>query len=285
MISIQSQVAYGYVGNSAAVFPMQMLGIQVMAVPTTLFSNRPRYPTIRGRVLDAELVADLLLGLEERGAIDSCKVILSGYLGSPEIAEVVAAFVARAMRSNPTLIYCCDPVMGDADRGLFVQPGLPELFRDRLCPMANIMTPNQFELEWLQNTKIASLDELMIAARSLSEPGSSTVVVTGVDLTDTREDEIDTFAVEGSAVWSVTTPKLPIAPSGTGDLFAALFVSSLIRGSTTPFAMSEAVSATFSVIEQTAAAGAEEMKIIEAAACLSNPRRIFEAIPRLTLTQ
>ena len=280
VISIQSQVVHGHVGNSAAVFPMQTLGIDVMAVPTTLFSNRPGYPTIRGLVLDTELVADLLTGLEERGVIDGCQVILSGYLGSPEIAEVVAAFVARAMRSNPTLIYCCDPVIGDADRGLFVQHGLPELFRDRLCPMANIVTPNQFELGWLRNTEIGSLDDLVIAARRLAEPSSSTVVVTGAHLTDTREDEIDTFTVEGSAVWSVTTPKLPIAPSGTGDLFAALLVSSLIRGSTTPFAMSEAVSATFAVIEQTAAAGAEEMRIVEAAACLSNPRRFFEAVPR-----
>jgi pyridoxine kinase len=146
------------------------------------------------------------------------------------------------MKSNPTLIYCCDPVMGDADCGHFVQPGLPELFRDRLCPMANIVTPNQFELRWLRNAKISSMNDLVIAARSLPEPGSSTIVVTGVHLTDTREDEIDTFAVEGSAVWSVTTPKPPM-PSGTGDLFAALLVSSLIRGSTTPFAMSEAVSA------------------------------------------
>ncbi len=280
VISIQSQVVYGHAGNSAAVFPMQMLGIDVMAVPTTLFSNRPRYPTIRGRVLDADLVADLLTGLEERDAIGSCQVILSGYLGTSEIAEVVAAFVGRAMKNNPTLIYCCDPVMSDADRGLFVQPGLPELFRDRLCPMANIVTPNQFELEWLRNTKISSLDDLVVAARSLSEPGSSTVVVTGVHLTDTRQDEIDTFAVEGSAVWSVTTPKLPIAPSGTGDLFAALLVASLIRGSTTPFAMSDAVSGTFAVIEQTAAAGAQEMRIIEAAACLSRPPHFFEAIPR-----
>ena len=280
VISIQSQVAYGHVGNSAAIFPMQMLGIDVMAVPTTLLSNRPGYPTVRGRVLDADLVADLLMGLEERGAIDSCQVILSGYLGSPEIAKIVAAFVARAMKDNPTLIYCCDPVMGDADRGLFVQPGLPELFRDQLCPMANIVTPNQFELGWLRNTKISSMDDLVTAARSLLEPGSSTVVVTGVNLTDAREDEIDTFAVEGSAVWSVTTPKLPIAPSGTGDLFAALLVSSLIRGSTTPFAMIDAVSGTFAVIEKTAEAGSQEMKIIEAAACLSSPPRFFEAIPR-----
>ena len=137
VISIQSQVVYGHVGNSAAVFPMQMHGIDVIAVPTTLLSNRPRYPTVRGQVLDAGLVADLLVGLEERGAVDTCQVILTGYLGSPQIGEVVVGFVDRAMRRNSALIYCCDPVIGDAERGVFVERGLPELFRDRLCPMAN----------------------------------------------------------------------------------------------------------------------------------------------------
>lgn len=278
VISIQSQVAYGHVGNSAAVFPMQMLGIDVMAVPTTLLSNRPRYPTIRGRVLDAGLVADLLTGLEERGVIESCQVILSGYLGSPEIAEVVADFVHRAIKSNPTLIYCCDPVMGDADRGLFVERGLPELFRDRLCPMANIVVPNQFELEWLSGMKITTTAELVGAANVLSNPKPSTVIATSVGLADTREDEIATFAVEGGAVWSVTTPKLSLSPSGTGDLFAALFISSLMRGSTTACAMSDAVSSTFGVIEQTLSVGAQEMRIVGAAACLSRPSRIFEAI-------
>src|ERR1700735_5604294 len=125
VISIQSQVAYGHVGNSAAVFPLQMHGIDVIAVPTTLLSNRPGYPTIRGRVLDAQLVADLLRGIEERGAVDGCRMILSGYLGSAEIAAVVADFVARARARNPSLLYCCDPVLGDRDRGLFVQGPLP----------------------------------------------------------------------------------------------------------------------------------------------------------------
>jgi pyridoxine kinase len=138
---------YGYIGNGAAVFPM--LGIEVMAVPTALFSSRPRCPTVRGQVLDAGLVADLLVGLEERGAIDTCQVILTGYLGSPEIGEVVADFVAGAMKQNPKLIYCSDPVIGDAGRGVFVASGLPELFRDRLCPISYILTPNHFELEWL----------------------------------------------------------------------------------------------------------------------------------------
>ena len=134
VISIQSQVVYGHVGNSAAVFPMQMYGINVMAVPTTLLSNRPRYPTVRGRVLDADLVDDLLTGLEERGAIDTCKVILSGYLGSFQIGEVVARFVERAMKRNPTLIYCCDPVIGDSDRGVYVEPDIPKFFRDSCVP-------------------------------------------------------------------------------------------------------------------------------------------------------
>jgi len=137
VISIQSQVAYGDVGNSAAVFPLQMHGIDVTAVPTTLLSNRPGYPTIRGRVLDAQLVADLLLGIEERGAVDTCSMILSGYLGSPEIAAVVADFVERTKARNPAVRYCCDPVLGDRDRGLFVPADIPPLVRDRLCQPAH----------------------------------------------------------------------------------------------------------------------------------------------------
>src|SRR5436309_13276377 len=145
VISIQSQVAYGHVGNSAAVFPMQVHGIDVIAVPTTLLSNRPGYPTIRGRVLEAQLVADLLQGVEERGAVDTAKMILSGYLGSPEIAAVVADFVARAKARNPALRYACDPVLGDRDRGLFVHAGIPPLVRHRLCPPADVMTPTHVE--------------------------------------------------------------------------------------------------------------------------------------------
>jgi pyridoxine kinase len=215
VISIQSQVVYGHIGNSAAVFPMQMNGINVMAVPTSLLSNRPRYPTVRGRVLDAGLIGELLVGLEERGAIDTCRVILSGYLGSLQIGKVVADFVARAMKRNPTLVYCCDPVIGDSDRGVFVEPGLPELFRDTLCPMANILTPNQFELEWLGGeNKLETADKLVAAAQALATPSSSTVVVTGACLSDMPEDRLVTFAVEGASVWSIDTPKLGGSTSG-----------------------------------------------------------------------
>ena len=183
VISIQSQVAYGHVGNSAAVFPMQMHGIDVIAVPTTLLSNRPGYPTIRGRVLDRELVADLLRGIEERGAVDTAQMILSGYLGSADNAAVVADFVARAKAKNPALLYCCDPVLGDRDRGLFVHADIPPLVRDLLCPLADIITPNHFEFEWLCGAKAATIDQVLKAARAFMARG--TVVVTSAELADT----------------------------------------------------------------------------------------------------
>ena len=278
VISIQSQVAYGHVGNSAAVFPMQMHGIDVTAVPTTLLSNRPGYPTIRGRVLDAQLVADLLLGIEERGAVDTAQMILSGYLGSPDIAAVVADFVGRAKASHPTLLYCCDPVLGDRDRGLFVHADIPPLVRDKLCPLADIITPNHFEFEFLCGAKATTTDQMIDAAQTLLARGPSTIVVTSAELTDTPDGEIETLAIERSKAWRVRTPKLPISPNGTGDLFASLLVSARVGGSSTPEALAHAASAIFAVLERTAIRGTEEMRIVESAELLAHPKRRFDAI-------
>src|SRR3954449_5151457 len=130
VISIQSQVVHGHVGNSAAVYPMQAEGVTVAAVPTTLLSNHPRYPTVRGRVMDAALVSDLLLGVEERGLIERAAVLVTGYLGSPAIAAVVADFAERALRRNPKLLYLCDPVIGDEGLGIFVADGIVDVFRE-----------------------------------------------------------------------------------------------------------------------------------------------------------
>ena len=278
VISIQSQVAFGHVGNSAAVFPMQMHGIDVIAVPTTLLSNRPGYPTIRGRVLEARLIADLLLGIRERGAVETCNMILSGYLGSPDIASVVAEFVARAKASNPALRYACDPVLGDRDRGLFVQPDIPPFVRDRLCALADIVTPNHFEFEFLCGAEARTIDQVIARAAELIARGPSTVVVTSAELADTLDGQIDTIAVERSRAFRVTTPKLPISPNGTGDLFAGLYVSASVRGADTPDALAHAVSAVFAVLERTAARGTEEMRIVESGDLLAHPKRRFEAI-------
>jgi len=278
VISIQSQVAFGHVGNSAAVFPMQMHGIDVIAVPTTLLSNRPGYATIRGRVLEASLVADLLQGVEERGALDGAKMILSGYLGSPEIAAVVADFVARAKARHPALLYCCDPVLGDRDRGLFVKPEIPPLVRDRLLPLSDITTPNHFEFEWLCGAKATTSDQMIAQAQTLLARGPSTVVVTSAELSDTPAGAIETLAIERAGAWRVQTPKLPISPNGTGDLFAALFTSARVQGSATPGALGHAASAIYAVLEVTAACGTEEMRIVESGELLVHPKRRFEAV-------
>ena len=276
VISIQSQVAYGHVGNSAAVFAMQMHGIDVVAVPTTLLSNRPGYSTVRGRVLDAELVADLLRGIEERGAVASAQMILSGYLGSADTAKVVADFVARAKAKNPALLYCCDPVLGDRDRGLFVHADIPPLVRDLLCPLADIVTPNHFEFEWLSGAKVATVDQALKAARAFMARG--TVVITSAELADTPAGEIESLAVERANAFRVRTPRLPISPNGTGDLFAALLVAARLRGAATPDALAHAASAIFAVLERTAAAGSEEMRIVESAEQLVDPKRKFECL-------
>ncbi len=265
---------------------MQMHGIDVTAVPTTLLSNRPGYPSIRGRVLEPQLVADLLRGVEERGAVDTCEMILSGYLGSPEIAAVVADFVARARilnkTRNPKLAYCCDPAFGDRDRGLFVPAGIPTLVRDRLCPLADIITPNHFEFEFLCGAKATTSAQVIEAAQALMARGPSTVVVTSAELEDTPGGEIETVAIEksgeGIKTWRAGTPKLPISPSGTGDLFAALFVAARVREKDTPDALGHAVSAVFAVLERTAISGTEEMRIVESAELLVRPARRFHPI-------
>ena len=278
VISIQSQVAWGHVGNSAAAFPIQLHGIDVIAVPTTLLSNRPGYATIRGRVLDVQMVADLLRGIEERGALEGAQMILSGYLGSSDIASEVADFVAHAKAKNPALRYCCDPVLGDRDRGMFVRDDIPPVVRDDLCPLADIITPNHFEFEYLCGAKAGTIEQVIAQARALIARGPSTVVVTSAELADTPGDEIETLAIERDAAWRVRTPRLPVTPSGTGDLFAALLTSARVRGSATPDALGHAASAIYAVLERTALAGTEEMRIVESAAQMLRPARRFEAI-------
>jgi pyridoxine kinase len=230
-------------------------------------------------VLDAELVGDLLRGIEERGVVDAASMILSGYLGSPDIAAVVADFVARAKARNGALRYACDPVLGDRDRGLFVHADIPPLVRDRLCPLADIITPNHFELEWLTGASATTIDQVTGAARAFMKSGPATIVTTSAELSDTPDGQIESLAVEASQAWRVRTPRLPVSPNGTGDLFAALFVSARLRQADTPDALSHAASAIFAVLERTAARGTEEMRIVESGELLVHPKRRFEAQP------
>jgi len=261
VISIQSQVVYGHVGNSAAVFPMQAKGLEVAAVPTALLSNHPRYPTVHGQMLDPELIAGLLQGIEERGVLDTARIIVTGYLSSADNTAVVAAFVERAQQRHPQLVYVCDPVMGDDDLGVFVKPALRDAFRERLVPMATIVTPNQFELELLTGRKartLAGLDEAMTALGG----GAISAAVTGCVLDDTAPGSVETITWSPQGTGRTTRPRLPIRPCGTGDLFTGLMTSRLWAGESLAEAGAGATEEIFAILQRTQAVGAGETCIV-----------------------
>jgi pyridoxine kinase len=259
VISIQSQVVHGHVGNSAAVYPMQAEGVTVAAVPTTLLSNHPRYPSVRGRVLDAVLVSDLLLGVEERGLIDRAAVLVTGYLGSPAIAAVVADFVERALRRNAKLLYLCDPVIGDDGPGVFVADGLVDLFRERLVPMASLITPNQFELELLSGRPARDASSLLAASAAL---GPASVIATGCTLADTQPGQVETILCSDKTLSRIATPRLPIRPCGTGDLLTGLIAAHLAKGASVEAAVRLAVDAVFAVLVRTQQQDSQEMCLL-----------------------
>lgn len=251
IISIQSQVVHGHVGNSAAVFPMQVLGIEVAAVPTVLLSNRPGYPTLRGRALDAGLVGDLLQGIEERGLCEAASALVTGYLGSAEVAAMVAAFVERARARNPGLFYVCDPVIGDDGR-VFVADGVAEVIRDRLLPLATLATPNHFELEWLFGAKVETFAALSEAVARVQAAGVRNVAVTGAVLADTAEGQLEAVLAEGARLTRIPAQKLPMKGNGTGDLFAALLTAHHVNGLSLPEAAHLAVRTLSAVLRRTA---------------------------------
>ncbi|MDB6177054.1 pyridoxal kinase [Paracoccus sp. Z330] len=230
IISIQSQVVFGHVGNSAAAFPMQAAGLEVAQIPTVLFSNTPDYATLRGAPVPKEIFADLLLGATERDLPQRATWIMSGYIGSIEVAELVADYVAVAKAANPRLRYLCDPVMGDHAPGLYVPAEIAEIMRDRLLPMADLATPNAFELAYLTGQPVNRLDELQDAAQSLRLAANGTAIVTGCVLEDTADGMLETIICGGETPLRHATRLQPVALPGTGDLFAALVIAALACG-------------------------------------------------------
>ena len=228
ILSIQSSVAYGHAGNSSAVFPLQRLGHEVWPVYTVHFSNHTGYGQWKGVVFEPSTVSDVISGIEERGVLPECDAVLSGYQGASAIGEVVLDAVARVKDANPQAVYCCDPVMGDVGRGFFVQPGIPEFIRDRVVPAADIVTPNQFELEFLTGAEIRTQADMVAAAQALRATGPETVLVTSVQTDSTPADTVQMAVVTGEGAWLVTTPLLPLYLSGGGDATAAIFLAHVL---------------------------------------------------------
>ncbi|GAA5618659.1 pyridoxal kinase [Brucella anthropi] len=261
IISIQSQVVHGHVGNSAAVLPMQAHGLNVAAVPTTLLSNNPHFETMRGRVLESELVGDLLRGVEERGLIETSHYIVSGYLGSQANGNVVAAFVERARQINPDIKYICDPVMGDMNLGIFVADQVVECIVERLVPLADLLTPNQFELGLIAQTDVTSWAALETAAGRVQALHGAQLVVTSCELADTPEGLLENIVFDHETRTRLISPRLPIVPVGTGDLFTGLLTTKLTRGNTLIEAARSAAATVLEVLRRTMEAGERDMQL------------------------
>jgi len=270
-LSIQSSVAYGHVGNSAATFPLQRLGHEVWPVLTVVFSNHTGYGEWRGPLLDPAAVRDVVTGIEERGVLPTCDGVLSGYLGGPGICEVVVDAVARVKAANPEATYTCDPVMGNATSGCFVDPAIPPVIREQVVPVADIITPNQFELGFLTDTSPDDLGSTLDAADAARALGPSTVLVTSFLPPDARDDTIAMLAVTPDGAWQVATPRLPMKANGSGDLTAALFTAHLRSTGSPVDALARTASSVHAVLRETLDSGERELRIVAAQDAIAAP--------------
>ncbi|HSI41156.1 MAG TPA: pyridoxal kinase PdxY [Xanthobacteraceae bacterium] len=264
ILSVQSWVAYGHVGNASAMFPMQRLGHDVWGIHTVQFSNHTGYGSWRGEVFGADLIRDLVDGLDERGVLPACDGVLSGYMGSAEIGEAIVDAAARVKAANAGAHYCCDPVIGDVGRGEFVRPGVADFLSARAVPMADLITPNHFELDLLSGRPSRSLPEAAIACDILHAAGPRVILVTSLRCEDTPADCIDLMASGPDGRFRVRTPRLDIRSDGAGDAIAALFFVHWKTSGSTAQALSMAASSAYGLLARTAAAGSREILTIAA---------------------
>ena len=276
ILSIQSAVAFGHVGNSAAVFPLQRIGVEVMPVYTVNFSNHTGYGAWRGPLISPDDVRDVLTGIEERGVFPGVDVVLSGYQGGEGIAEVILDGVARVKAANPDALYACDPVMGNASSGCFVAPAIPVLLRDRVVPAADIITPNQFELGFLTGTEPLTLDDTLASVDLVRATGPRTVLVTSVQQPDRPEGTVEMLAVTDEGAWIVQTPLLPMKANGSGDVTAALFTAHRHQTGSIAEALGRTVSSVFDLLQNTLDSGERELQLVESQETFAHPRGQFE---------
>ena len=224
ILSIQSAVAYGYVGNAVAVPALQALGEEVWRVDTVGFSNHPGHGQLSGNSRPANEISEILGGIEALGVMRDCAAVLSGYLGEAATASVVAKAVAAVRRANPEVLYLLDPVIGD-DGLVFVREGVLDAIRDQLLPLSHVVLPNLSELGWLVGGSIGPLSDALAGARTLLKRGPRVVVITGVE----EKAEIAAYGVSADGVWRAAAPRRDRRFNGTGDLFAALFTRWFLR--------------------------------------------------------
>jgi pyridoxine kinase len=277
VLSIQSSVVFGHVGNSAARLALERLGHEVWPLDTVTLAHHPGYGGWHGRVTTAAELAALLKGLAECKAFPHCSAVLSGYLGEADLGAGLLDAVRRVKAANARALYACDPVMGDSVKGLYVRPGIPEFFRDQALALADILLPNAFELGLLASREVVDVDSALAAARSLLARGPRLVVVKGLRRRSGKRSRIATLAVARKTAWRVECPAAPSLAHGAGDCFAALFLGQYLRHRSLRRALEQAVASVHAVMVRTAALRRTELALVEAQDALRAPKRLFKA--------
>jgi pyridoxine kinase len=277
VLSVQSWVSYGHVGNAAAMFPMQRLGHEVWGIHTVQFSNHTGYGAWKGQVFPADLIGELVTGIAERGVLPNCDAVLSGYMGDASTGAAILDAVARVKAANPKALYCCDPVIGDVGRGIFVREGIADFMRERTVPAADIITPNHFELELLAGRPVRKVADVAKALDVVHAMGPSVILVTSFIGDDTPGDHLDLLVSDRGQRWRVRTPLLSLDVNGAGDAIAALFLVHYLANASAVHALVKASSSIFSLLQRTAEAGARELLLVEAQQEFISPSWRFEA--------
>ncbi len=279
ILSIQSHVAYGHVGNDAAVFPLQRLGHEVWAVHTVQFAAHTGYGPPKGQVFEASHIREVIEGITRRDDFASCEAVLSGYMGSAAIGEAILDAVMRVKIANHAALYACDPVLGDVGKGFFVRPEMPDFMRDQVVPQADIVTPNLFELEALTGRTCSTLDDTKSALRALHAKGPRVILLTSAVIDETPRDAVDMIASDGKSLWRIRSPRLGFSPNGAGDLTAALFLAHYLKERSVPNALALAASSVHAILEATFDKGGGELALIAAQNALVQPPLLLSLAP------
>lgn len=261
VISIQSEVVRGHVGNSVARFAMQRLGLDVWSLPTVLLSHHPGHGRPEGRTTEPQELTSLFESLARRGWAGNVRGVITGYLGAADQARAAACIVARVKALNPQAVFLCDPVFGD-DGGAYAKPGVAESIARDLLPLADIAAPNRFELTSLTSQRIETPVDAVRAARLL---GVKEVVVTSVP----DGNRIANLIVTADDAWCCSVDREDHVPHGTGDLLSALYLARRLNGRSPTEALADSVSSVRAVILPSL--GQDELQLITAQQSLVTP--------------
>ena len=276
IMSIQSSVAYGYVGNSAAAFTLMRMGVETYPVYTVHYSNTTGYGSWRGPVLSAADVMDVVNGIDDRGALTDVDGVLSGFQGSEEMGTTILAAVDLVKTRHPGALYCCDPVMGDVGRGIYVADGIPEFLRDKVVPRADIVTPNQYELDYLTGRTSTTLADLLAGVDVLLGLGPRIVLVTSAVAEDTPDGSVSMVAATKDEAWLVSTPLIDQVFTGSGDVTSAVFFADVLSYGRLDHALKRTADIVYSLLDTTYRLGRRELALVQGQDQIEHPLYSFE---------